>query len=84
MKIKILKNKNIKDYSDWSIWECPPSQFDWKYDQDEHCFIIQGNVIVKTDNESVHLTSGDYVIFPKGLKCYWEVRDAIKKYFQFK
>ena len=84
MQIRILKNKNIKDYTDWSIWECPPRKFDWKYDQEEHCFIFQGNVIVKTDTESVYLSSGDYVIFPKGLKCYWEVKKALKKYYKFK
>tara|TARA_Y100001970_G_scaffold259668_1_gene340922 strand:+ start:1987 stop:2241 length:255 start_codon:yes stop_codon:yes gene_type:complete len=84
MKIKIIKNKNQSDYNHWSIWKCSPSRFDWQYDQEEHCFIIKGNVIVNTDTESVHIESGDYVIFPKGLKCYWDVKESIEKYYKFK
>ena len=84
MKIKILKNKNINNCKDWAIWKCPPSQFDWEYDQEEHCFIIQGNVIVTTDKQKIHITEGDYVVFPKGLKCFWDVKKSIKKYYTFK
>ena len=84
MNIKIIKNKNIEDYTEWPIWKCPLSKFDWEYKEEEHCFIIEGDVIVTTSNETVHITIGDYVIFKKGLKCNWEVKKSIKKYYTFK
>ena len=84
MNIQILKRKNILDYKSWPIWECAPSKFDWEYSEEEHCFIIEGSVIVTTIDESVQIEKGDYVIFPKGLKCNWEVIKPIKKYYSFK
>ena len=84
MNITIVKNKNISDYKNWEIWECKPSRFDWTYNNEEHCFIIEGEVIVSYKNQKVEICSGDYVIFSKGLKCYWEVLKPIKKYYIFK
>ena len=84
MNIQILKRKNILDYKLWSIWECAPNKFDWEYSEEEHCFIIEGSVIVTTIDGSVQIEKGDYVIFPKGLKCNWEVIKPIKKYYSFK
>ena len=84
MDITIIKNKKEKSYSTWSIWECEVSKFDWEYDQDEHCYIIEGQVTVKNNNQEVVISKGDYVIFPKGLKCNWNVTKPIKKYYQFK
>ena len=84
MNITIIKNKNISDYKDWPIWECPQSQFDWIYNDEEHCFIIEGKVIVSYKNQKVKICSGDYVIFPKGLKCYWKVLKPVKKHYMFK
>ena len=49
-------------------------KFEWAYDQEEHCFIIEGNVIVETINGSVEINKNDYVIFSKGLKCNWDVK----------
>ena len=84
MKIQVIKDKQLLDFQSWPIWECCPSKFDWKYDQEEHCFIIEGDVTVTYNGCVVHITSGDYVIFPKGLKCVWEVHQSIKKYYIFK
>ena len=84
MKIKIIQNKNITDFISWAIWECQPSKFDWKYDREEHCYIIKGSVTVIGSKNTVNIQSGDYVIFPKGLKCTWVVHESIKKYYTFK
>ena len=46
MIISIIKNKNINDYISWPIWECEPSKFDWEYESEEHCYILQGKVTV--------------------------------------
>ena len=84
MKIKVIKNKNLSDFKSWPIWECEPSKFDWTYDAEEHCFIIEGSVTVIGLENIVEIKSGDYVIFPKGLQCTWEVHQPIKKYYTFK
>ena len=83
MQIIIIKNKNLSDYVAWPVWECEPSKFDWKYDQEEHCFIIEGKVTVAGELSTVEIQSGDYVIFPKGLKCFWVVHEKIKKHYSF-
>ncbi len=84
MKIQIFKNKNLSDFKSWPIWECQPSTFNWEYSEEEHCYIIEGDVRVIENGNIVHIKKGDYVIFPKGLKCNWEVHKAIKKYYIFK
>ena len=81
MKIKILKGKILEDFKLWSIWSCGISEFDWTYKDEEHCFIIEGNVTVKGTENTVNIKSGDYVIFPKGLRCTWIVHESIKKYY---
>ena len=84
MEIIIIKNLDLTDYEHWSIWECEPSKFDWEYQEEEHCYIIEGSVTVFGMEKTVKIIKGDYVIFPKGLKCNWEVHQAIKKYYSFK
>ena len=84
MNIEIIKNKNISDYKLWQIWKCKPSEFDWEYIDEEHCYIIKGVAIVTTSNGPIKIKADDYVIFPKGLKCHWEVLQSIKKYYSFK
>ena len=84
MKINIIKNKNLLDFKSWPIWECQPSKFDWTYSEEEHCFVTEGRVTVVGPENTVEIESGDYVIFPKGLNCVWEVNETIKKYYTFK
>ena len=84
MKIKVIENKNLSDFQSWPIWECEPSKFDWTYSDEEHCFVIEGQVTVIGPENTVEIKSGDYVIFPKGLSCVWEVHEPIKKYYTFK
>lgn len=69
---------------DWPIWEKEVSTFPWTYDGDEHCYILEGRVTVTPDNAtSVEIKAGDYVIFPKGMSCTWEIHEPIRKHYQF-
>ena len=54
------------------------------YEDEEHCYIIQGSVKVIGSENTVDIKTGDYVIFPKGLRCTWIVHESIKKYYTFK
>ena len=69
---------------DWPIWEIEVSNFPWTYESDEHCYILEGRVTVTPDNaNSVEIKAGDYVIFPKGMSCTWEIHEPIRKHYQF-
>lgn len=67
----------------WSEWSCDISEFDWHYDQEEICYLFEGEVIVTTDIETVEINGGDLVTFPKGLDCKWKVEKAVKKVYKF-
>ena len=48
MKIKIEnlpKEKIIeKRITAWPIWSCEVSEFDWEYDAEESCLLLEGDV----------------------------------------
>jgi len=68
----------------WPIWTKEVSTFDWYYDTDEECLILEGEVDVKTDEGTFTVKAGDFVTFKQGLKCVWEVKKPIRKHYNFK
>jgi len=77
-----LDSLNVEN---WPIWEKEKSEFDWFYDSTEECFVLEGKVTVKTeDGNEVEFGKGDFVTFPKGLKCIWKVIEPIRKHYNFK
>lgn len=69
---------------DWPIWEKETSTFPWTYDKQETCYLLKGEVIVTPDGgEAVILQKGDYVTFPAGMSCTWEIKQAVKKHYTF-
>ena len=87
MKIEVRKINggeiSEKGIMSWPIWTCEVSEFDWEYDQQESCLILEGEVEVKSDIETVKFGAGDFVVFPKGLKCRWKVTGSVKKHYLF-
>ena len=77
------KEKKSKGIYNWPIWEKEVSRFDWYYDSTEHCQILEGKVIVETDEGNVEIKAGDFVMFPEGLKCIWDIKEDIKKHYSF-
>lgn len=69
-----------KGIDKWDIWEKEVSCFDWFYDSEEACYILEGELIIKTDTETVSIKAGDYVVFPQGLSCVWDIKSDIKKH----
>ena len=67
----------------WPIWKCEPSTFDWTYTEKETCLILEGSVTITDGRDSVSFGSGDFVIFPEGLECTWQVIKAVAKYYNF-
>ena len=86
IKIERPKEGDLKSLGidKWSSWGCEPSTFDWQYDSEEICYILEGRAKVKTPDGEVEIKRGDLVTFPQGLKCTWQVFEAIKKVYSFR
>jgi uncharacterized cupin superfamily protein len=76
-----LDKRNV---TSWPIWEKEVSRFDWHYDSTEECYLLEGRVIVETEDGSVEFGKGDFVMFQKGLSCVWDIKEPVKKHFSFK
>ena len=76
-----LKNRKVLS---WPIWEKEASRFDWHYDNTEECYLLEGKVTVETRNGAkVEFGKGDFVTFPKGLSCTWEISEPVRKHYNF-
>jgi|TARA_Y100000294_G_C8430246_1_gene286511 hypothetical protein len=87
MKISIEK-KSLEEITkmgilNWPIWECEVSEFPWTYSEKESCYILEGEIDVETEIETVKIVPGDFVIFPKGLNCQWKVSKPVRKHYSF-
>ena len=83
--IKHLSESKIAEENilQWPIWSCEISEFDWEYSDQETCLLLEGEVEVSSEFETVRFSAGDYVIFPKGLKCRWKVMQPVRKHYSF-
>jgi uncharacterized cupin superfamily protein len=76
---------NKLNVAKWPIWEKEISRFDWSYDSTEVCYILKGKAVVETkDGKKVAFVAGDLVTFPKGLSCVWDIKEPIRKHYNFK
>lgn len=67
----------------WPIWEKEASEFDWHYDQQEVCYLLEGEVEVTTEEgETVEFGAGNLVTFPAGLDCVWKIKEDVKKHYK--
>jgi uncharacterized cupin superfamily protein len=69
-------------YLDWPTWERGISRFAWHYDTNEQCYLIQGKAVIETDDGNVEIEAGDFVTFPSGLDCVWDIREPVSKHYQ--
>ena len=68
----------------WPIWTKEVSTFPWTYDSSETCLFLEGDVIVTPeDGQPVKMGKGDLVTFPQGMSCTWEIRQAVRKHYNF-
>ena len=76
------KLQDLKVFS-WPIWAKEVSVFDWFYEEREICYFLEGKVTVKTPEGEVSFGQGDLVTFPQGLKCVWNIKEPVRKHYQF-
>jgi len=86
IKIENLDEDEIikRNIRAWPIWEKEVSRFDWHYDQAEECLILEGEIVVETDEGAVTCRKGDFVTFRQGLSCIWDVKKPIRKHYNFR
>ena len=89
MEIKIHKPEPSeiaeRGVKSWPIWEKEVSRFDWHYDQTEECYLLEGRVIVETPaGKSVEFGEGDFVEFPCDMDCIWDIKEGVRKHYNFK
>ncbi|MEA3328571.1 MAG: cupin domain-containing protein [Candidatus Omnitrophota bacterium] len=86
VKVERIEEEKIKQMGvlSWPIWQKEVSRFDWHYDETETCYLLAGKVIVEIkDGKTVSFGAGDFVTFPKGLDCVWDIKDPVKKHYNF-
>ena len=68
----------------WPVWTKEESDFPWYYDEEETCYLLEGDVVVTPDEgQPVEIHKGDLVTFPKGMSCRWAVRKEVRKHYRF-
>ncbi len=77
------EQKAKRSIPSWPIWEKEISRFDWFYNSDEECQILECEVTVETTDGNFTIKAGDFVTFKMGLKCVWDVKKPIKKHYNF-
>jgi len=82
--VKKPTEDEIKIMKSHPTWSCGISEFDWYYDSEETCLLLEGDVTVGYSGGSIRFGAGDLVVFPKGLACVWRVRVPVKKHYVFK
>jgi len=84
--IKTLSQKELENLGvfDWPLWEKEVSSFPWEYSDTESCYILQGEVTVTPkDGQPVNIKPGDFVVFPAGMQCQWDIKTPIRKHYSF-
>jgi uncharacterized protein len=75
-----LKKRGVRT---WPLWEKEISDFPWKYEATEECFILDGEVDVVSGSATYKIKPGDFVTFAKGLSCLWIIHKPVRKHYNF-
>ena len=87
IKVQKLKDEELKRMGvfTWPIWTKEVSRFDWHYDSVEECYLLEGEVVVEPKaGKKVSFGKGDFVTFPKGLSCVWDIKKSVRKHYNFR
>jgi len=72
------------DVSSWSVWEKEQSIFPWVYGTEETAYFLEGKVKVTTKAGKIYnIEKGDFVVFPVGLECMWEIIEPVTKRYNY-
>ncbi len=84
MKVKKPTQEEIESTKSWGVWSKEPSEFSWSYDENETCYILEGEATVTDEKGNIiSFAQGDWVEFSQGLKCSWKIMKTIRKRYKF-
>jgi uncharacterized protein len=67
----------------WPLWKKEVSNFPWRYDKTETCYVLRGRFrVIPEGGETHEFSRGDLVTFPAGLVCKWEVLEPVEKHYR--
>jgi uncharacterized cupin superfamily protein len=87
IKVQKLGQEQLKQMGvfDWPVWKKEKLSFPWSYDCIEECYFLEGDVTVEPKGgNAVSFGKGDFVTFPKGMDCTWNIKSPVKKHYNFK
>lgn len=86
ISVKRLSEEEItrRNIRQWPIWQKEISKFDWYYTDTEECLFLEGKVTIHFKGNVLDIGKGDFVTFPKGLECVWEVKEPVRKHYNFR
>jgi uncharacterized cupin superfamily protein len=62
------------------VWECSEGKFNWYYDFDETILILEGSVVLDSDDmPPTRYGPGDVVFFRDGAHARWHVEGRVRK-----
>lgn len=67
----------------WGIWTKEISKFPWEYDEKETFYVLEGEAIVTSGEDSIQFGPGDLVTCHSGVTCTWDIKKPIKKRYHF-
>jgi len=81
-----LTDNQIEEFGirQWLIWEKEISRFSYVYEEEELCYFLEGIVVVETEQGATTIKKGDYITFPKGLSCVWDIKEPVRKHYLFR
>lgn len=67
----------------WATWEKEVSVFPWTFPEQEIAYILAGECVITPEGGApVSFGKGDLVTFPAGMRCSWEVKQALHKHYK--
>ncbi len=83
-EIRTPTDEEKREAGSWPTWSKEAGEFPWEYEEQETCLILEGDVTVTNEGgEQFRFGSGDWVVFPKGMKCTWKVSRDVRKHYRF-
>jgi len=73
----------LKGIRDWPVWEKEISRFSHTYEEEEWCYFLEGEVVIETTSGNYTLVPGDFVVFKNGLSCTWDIKQPVRKHYNF-
>ncbi len=62
------------------VWQCSEGKFHWYYDFDETILILEGSIVIESDEmPPTSYGAGDVVFFKKGAHARWHVEREVRK-----